>query len=105
MGNKITCATCANEQNKICIVKKDSVALNKRRNCDEYILEPDKVKVKQILKTTRLSYREKEAIRRRYRKELKRAKALANTPQNANHPLTGDLSRFTSTARRDRGSE
>lgn len=99
MNNKITCATCANEQNKKCITKKTSIALNKRRNCDKYVLEPLKVKAKQILKTTRLSYREKEALRRQYKKDLKEAKAAAK--QGSSHPLTGDLSRFTSTAGSD----
>lgn len=105
MSNKITCATCVNEQDKRCVVKKDNVALNKRRNCDKYVLEPLKVKAKQILKTTRLSYREKEALRQRYKKELKEVKAAAKqgyNQQNAKHPLTGDLSKFTSTAGRDR---
>jgi hypothetical protein len=106
-GNKVVCATCANEENKKCLVKKSSVALNKRRRCDHYVLESSKVKAKQILKTVRMGHKEKEALRREYKEQLRQAKALANQQQmsrNTQHPLTGDLSRFTSTAGKDRGS-
>lgn len=107
MEKKITCGVCKNEIKRFCSVKKSPVALNKRRHCDKFILEPTKVKAKQILKTVRLSYKEKEELRRHYREELKRQKQLAkmraNTPNSpppvdSLHPLTGDLSRFTSTA-------
>lgn len=97
---KITCATCANEKDKICKVKKIGVAVNKRRNCDKYELEPTKVKEKQILKTIKMGYAEKEALRKQYKEELRRIKEQAKSgiPVDSAHPLTGDLSRFTSTA-------
>ena len=99
-GAKITCATCRCEVNKKCNAKKGrpSVALNKRRRCDKYILEATKVKAKQILKTVQMGHKEKEALRREYKDQLKQFKDAAkqgNTSQS--HPLTGDLSRFTST--------
>ena len=99
-GAKITCATCRCEVNKKCNAKKGrpSVALNKRRRCDKYILEATKVKAKQILKTIQVGYQEKEALRREYKDQLKQFKDAAkqgNTSQS--HPLTGDLGRFTST--------
>jgi len=57
MSEKVTCAICQNEINRKCVVKKNNaIALNKRRHCDKFILEPNKVKnaidkiVKQILK-------------------------------------------------------
>ena len=93
---KITCGTCANEQDKKCLVKKSSVSINKRRNCNEYVLETFKVKEKQIIKSIKLGYREREALRLEYKKQLKLAKQ-ATAPMDAKHPLTGDLSRFTST--------
>jgi len=105
MTKKITCATCANEENKRCLVKKVSVALNKKRHCDKYILEPSKVKTKQILKTIKMSYAEREALRREYKsqiKQLKRAMKQNLPVQDVKHPLTGDLSRFKSTAGSDR---
>ena len=104
-GAKVTCATCANEEGKKCLIKKSSVSLNKGRRCDKYILEPSKVKAKQIIKSVKMGYKEKEVLRREYKEQLKQFKAqakqhgLSNSPK---HPLTGDLSRFTSTAGGDR---
>ena len=67
---------------------------------DQFILEPHKVKEKQILKTVRMGYKEKEALRREYKEQLKQFKAQAKQHglTNSKHPLTGDLSRFISTA-------
>ena len=112
-GAKVSCATCANEYKRKCNAKKGrpSVSINKRRRCDKYVLEPAKVKEKQILKTVKMGYKEKEVLRKEYKEQLKAFKAqakqrgLTNTPQlagNTKHPLTGDLSRFTSTAGGDR---
>lgn len=97
MSDRITCSICKNENGGFCKVKKNvRVALNKRRNCNLFILEPSKVKEKQILKTVKLSYSEKEALRKHYKEELRMVKNALKDPSNP-HPLTGDLSRFTST--------
>jgi hypothetical protein len=106
-GAKITCATCAGEFKGKCNAKKGrpSVALNKRRRCDKYILEAIKVKAKQILKTVQMGYKDKEALRREYKDQLKQFRNAAKQGNtSASHPLTGDLSRFTSTARGERGA-
>lgn len=104
--SKITCATCMNEDGGLCSVKRyNRVAVNKRRNCDKYVLDTSKVKEKHVLKTTRLSYAEKEALRKyykdqlkQYKKQMKQQKLVSSDPK---HPLTGDLSRFRSTAKED----
>jgi hypothetical protein len=111
MDKKIVCAVCKNEENKKCTVKKVSVAINKRRHCDKFVLEPTKVKEKQILKTIRLPYQDKEALRQHYKKELKKynqsvkdgtvSKQHNTTTTN---PTTGDLSRFMSTAGDKKGN-
>ena len=106
---KITCATCRCEVNRKCNAKKGrpSVAINKRRRCDKYILEASKVKEKHILKSVRVGYREKEALRREYKRQLKQFRSDAKHGgklQENRHPITGDLNRFTSTAGKDRGS-
>ena len=104
-GSKVTCATCANEENRKCLVKKNTVALNKRRRCDIFVLEPTKVKAKQILKTVKMGYKEKEALKKEYKEQISRLKEeakMGRQPRNMAHPLTGDLSRFTSTAGKDR---
>ena len=102
-GEKITCATCRNEENKSCVIKKSRVAVNKRRHCDKYVLEATKVKARQILKSVPMGYKEKEALRREYKEQLKQFKVAAGQG-NTSHPLTGDLSRFTSTAGADNPS-
>ena len=105
-GEKVVCAVCVNEENRKCVVKKNAtIALNKRRRCDKFVLEPTKVKEKQILKTVPMGFKEKEALRKEYKEQLKQFKAQAKRdaqPRNMQHPLTGDLSRFTSTAGKDR---
>jgi hypothetical protein len=97
MGSKVTCGTCRNEENRKCVVKKSKVAVNKRRHCGKYIFEATKVKAKQILKTIKMGHQEKEALRKEYKEQLKLAKAAIKNPGTTAHPLTGDLSRFTST--------
>jgi predicted DNA-binding protein (UPF0251 family) len=104
-GQRVVCATCVNEDNRKCTIKKSTVSLNKRRRCDKYALEPTKVKERQILKTVKMGYKEKEALRREYKEQLKEFKAAARQgtePRNMKNPLTGDLSRFISTAGKDR---
>jgi hypothetical protein len=99
---KIVCATCGREENGFCTLKRSSVAKNKRRRCDSYILDQNKVTDKQVIKTLRLPYVEQQRVKA----ELKKLRAIekANKGRNvqqsvdALHPLTGDLSRFTSTA-------
>lgn len=99
---RVTCATCANENEKKCAVKKNiSISLNKRRNCPKYVLETSKVKEKQIIKSVKLGYEEREAMRAEYKRQLKIAKQQAAQGQptaDPAHPMTGDLSRFTSNA-------
>jgi len=105
MDKKIVCSVCKNEENKFCTVKKSSVSINKRRHCDKFILEPIKVKEKQILKTIKLPYKDKEILRQHYKKELKKYnQSVRDGTMNkqyqttTSHPSTGDLSRFVSTA-------
>lgn len=106
-GAKVVCAVCANEDDRKCLVKKSRVSVNKRRRCVQFILEPSKVKAKQIIKTVKMGHKETEALRKEYKEQLKQFKAQAKqrgltnkTPMagDSKHPLTGDLSRFISTA-------
>jgi hypothetical protein len=100
---KITCATCASEFKRKCNAKKGrpSVSINKRRRCDKYIMEASKVKERHIIKSIPMGYKQREAMRAEYKLQAKEAKLAAKegrAPQNISHPVTGDLSRFTSTA-------
>ena len=115
-GDKVRCAVCKHQAKSFCLVKKCKVALNKRRKCNKFHIDPSRVKLKQelptrrephpsVLKDMRKEYKKAmklEAARQeaaKYAEEHKYADALRMT--NDKHPLTGDLSRFTTTARKD----
>lgn len=72
---RVKCIVCKNEVNGKCKVKNVSVHLNKDRVCDSYEYDDTKVKVKKTNNTSK--------------------KTIATK-----HPLTGDLSRFKTTASR-----
>ena len=110
---KVRCATCKAYYNKFCTVKRVTVSPNKKRICDKYQHDQSKVKLVQPLPTTRISYREKERLRKERKENLKKLKAQLKLQKqhedkveesriykpsgNEKYPLTGDLSRFTTT--------
>lgn len=108
--SKVKCKVCANEVSGICTIKKVGVSTNKPRICEAYTYDEHKVKVKQDIPITRFGYKEQQEYKRRVKAELKAAsKRAANKlqtdqkftttlPADSKHPLTGDLSRFTTTA-------
>jgi hypothetical protein len=111
---KVTCSICKNEDHKMCKVKKIGVHINKRRDCDKFVFEEDKVKAEHIIQTIKVPYAEREELKRRYKEELKQHREMEKTMKDAgaldgttlytrdtSHPLTGDLSRFTSTAAKE----
>jgi hypothetical protein len=130
--SKVKCAVCANEISGICSIKKIGVKINKPRICEAYIYAESKMKAKQDVPTIRVGYEEQQEAKRRYKEELKALKALAkqevenktakslglmendkfmsagDDPKlliprtNMKHPLTGDLSRFTTTVNKDK---
>ena len=116
---KVRCNLCSNEVSGVCKVKKSSVRTNKPRNCKDYIYDESKLKVRTDVPTIKLGYRQQEENRRRMKEELKRlkeelkkgpAQGTANDlglvqngssiilPGDTKHPVTGDLSRFITTA-------
>ena len=116
---KIRCNVCSNEKGGFCTIKKIKVHANKSRKCDDYIYDSSKLKVKQKIPSVRLSYIEEQNDRRRTKEHLRELKRAANikpgqkTAYNlglvnsggggvaVKYPLTGDLSRFTTTASKD----
>ena len=74
MDKKITCSICENEEKNYCTVKKATIAPNKRRRCDKFAFAPMKVKPKQALKTVRMSWQEKEYLRKQYKEEREEKK-------------------------------
>jgi hypothetical protein len=107
--SKVTCSICKNEEGKICRAKKIGVHINKRRDCNKFILAEDKVGPVHLVKTIKMPYAEKEEMKRRYKEELKHRREIEKNTKEAGldpasinmHPLTGDLSRFTSTAAKE----
>lgn len=126
---KVKCKVCANEVSAFCNIKKIGVSVNKPRICEAYTYSESKLKAKEEIPTIRLGYAEQQASKRRMKAELKRIKeelkkgpaqgtardlgliqpsessiimpgdSRFSIPRDTKHPLTGDLSRFTTTAK------
>jgi hypothetical protein len=118
---RIKCNDCKNQINSFCKVKKSKVAINKSRVCGAYIFDETKVKIKHEIPTTFRSdwfHKKKELkklLKQQEAEERKRQEALVKqsvtqppnylrTPGTGDpkHLLTGDLSRFVSTAVREK---
>lgn len=125
---KVRCNVCDNEDGGTCLVKKAHINVNKSRKCEAYIFAEAKVKVRKDIEITRVGYRQQQENKRRMKAELKRIKEeLKKGPRqgtaqdlglvqyspsivmpgdigytipnkDSKHPLTGDLSRFITTA-------
>ena len=111
---KIRCAHCGNQINGFCSVKKATVSLNKKRICDKYKYDETKVKERHEIPSVMRSewYWKREELKRlrkeqkEYEEQQARLKEISPAPVfmgSANsgdpkYPLTGDLSRFISTA-------
>lgn len=127
--SKVKCKVCANECGGVCSVKNMGIKPNKRRVCTAFVYDQAKVKQKTEIPITRITYREQQEAKRRFKAEIKEMKRLAKEgpkqgtasnlglieksesaiikPGDPNfsmpnrdlkYPLTGDLSRFTTTA-------
>jgi len=107
---KVTCGTCVYEEKGICVIKKTKTKPNKRRTCDKHCTDTKKIKFTQEIPTTRRPewFWDREE-RRRLRKEFLENLSKSMTenakkevtiaaPKDPKHPLTGDLSRFHTTA-------
>lgn len=120
---KVRCAECKAQYNKFCTIKKVTVSLNKDRFCNSFTHDQAKVKIKQVLPTTRIGFTEQEKLRKQRKEDLKKLREHmkreglfndnVNVPKpkeelpaesriykpygDEKYPLTGDLSRFTTT--------
>lgn len=118
--NMIQCGACKHEDNKNCVLKNIKVKPHKKKRCKDFELDETRGEVKHPLPITRVSCGEVEERRRQSKENLKKLKEQirqqeeAKKPQNkyinpdrlvsygtgtgnSKHPLTGDLSRFTTT--------
>ena len=112
MGNKVICQSCLNQTNGFCSFKKSKVKLKKKRVCDKFKLDSSKVKTKTEIPTTKRPdwFWDREQRRKLYKEELRKLQErierdeiqTVNPVRDAKHPLTGDLSRFTTTATKEK---
>jgi len=110
---KVRCGVCSNEKVGFCSIKKTRIKPNKSRKCTAYVYDESKVKTRQSIPSIKFGYnehREQKQLMKEERNALKVAKkqlsldstfdeqSAADFAGNQKHPLTGDLSRFTTTA-------
>lgn len=117
VGKKVRCSVCEAYYNKFCTTKRVMVSANKKRSCDKFVYDKNKVKNNVPIPTTRVTFAEKEALRDEHKEELKELKKRieensgkmsirpAFNSNNIKHPITGDLSRFTTTGSKDEADE
>ncbi len=118
VGEKVSCAVCTAQYNRFCTIKRVTVSLNKKRHCDKYTFDESKIKDGVPILTKRITFKEKEAMRNNRKEELRTLKAQLKEQEgledgtikesriykphgNERYPLTGDLSRFTTTGSGD----
>ncbi len=120
---RVRCVECKAQYNKFCTIKRVTVSLNKDRLCNVFKHDQAKVKIKKVLPTVRIGFEEQEKLRKQRKENLKKLKehlkreGKLNTGVNVpklkeevppesriykpygdeKYPLTGDLSRFTTT--------
>lgn len=118
MGNKVVCLVCLHQTDGFCALKKSKVKPNKRRICDKFRQDMSKVRIKVKVPTTKRPdwFWSREERRKLRKEELKRLQKqferkevredketqMVNAIRDAKHPLTGDLSRFKSTASKEK---
>lgn len=95
---KVRCATCSNVKTNTCAIKKVGVKVNKPRLCEQFSFDISKVKEHRTIESIKFGYAEQQEAKRLRREEKRRQEALNSVPVSTAHPLTGDLSRFTTTA-------
>lgn len=124
--SKVKCEVCSRQTGGFCGFKKTKIKLTKKRTCDKFLYEAEKEKEKHYIEVTRRPewYWEKDKARKAMRKEIKRMQKEAVEqkleeekikkkvvtdgdiqmikPRDKKHPLTGDLSRFKTTASDDK---
>ena len=104
-GKKIKCLWCVKLVNSVCSVKKIKMKVRKPRRCKTFVPNSDAI-TREInrgkgIKTARLSREayltKKERKEERERRQALLENAIKSSSSHSEHPLTGDLSRFTTT--------
>jgi len=129
--SKVKCGVCSNEVSGICKIKKIGVKANKPRTCEAYLYDSTKLRPRKETNVISFGYKAQQEAKKKRKAELKELKESLkrdNTaskttkpdyglvrqtlPKDSNfkmpsgdskHPLTGDLSRFMTTANKKEG--
>ena len=89
---KVKCVVCEHEDDSFCNIKKCKIKVNKSRTCNAFEFTPEKVRIKRAIPITRISAAD--AVK----SVPKRRREGTSSSTTSQHPLTGDLSRYTTTA-------
>ena len=106
-GKKIKCLWCAELVNSVCSVKKIKMKVRKPRRCKTFVPDSDAItreinrgKGIETIKLSPLAYMTKKERKEFLAKQQEMLEQAASV-QATSHPLTGDLSRFSTTAEND----
>lgn len=124
MGRKVICSVCINQTEGFCSFKKTKIKLKKKRLCDKFKQDMSKIRIRRPIDTVRRPdwFWDREERKKEYKRQLKEFKELQarkeqqdkkiivddrniqviNPVKDVKHPLTGDLSRFSSTASKNK---
>lgn len=107
---RVKCRVCVNETDEYCSIKRCKTKSNKSRVCESFIMEEAKIGISIKPKCTKRpdDYWNRKELKKAHKKQIiealeKQKQAVVSPPSyldvvNNKHPLTGDLSRFTSSA-------
>lgn len=111
---KVKCAICKNYEGGKCIEKDEAVKPNKPRKCELFLIDESRIKEKTPIPTMRGVAKEiwpekKKEIKAQMKRAVEEAerdksnledkrKYMGPRTDHEKHPLTGDLSRFSTTA-------
>lgn len=107
--SRVICAICHFEIDKKCIKKNMTVKLNKRRTCDMYEEDENKLRIINARKSDLPSsarpgwfWNRKEYVKEKKKQAAKEQMKKRIFSGDSEHPLTGNLDRFKSTVSKGR---
>ena len=97
---RIRCSICAHEEEGRCAEKKVKVSINKSRRCAQFIMAPEKIKVKKKAKGTYIPFhmRDKNAYKQNLKKRAEQVKEQSLQQKLDVLKSPDVLSRFRSSA-------
>lgn len=109
--HKVRCRVCSHERQEYCPIKKTKVRTNKARTCKSFVHDVGKIRIKQELKAElrpdwyhdrrgaiNKMKKQQKMLEEQRKKEMFDATSYIPSMGTDSHPVTGDLSRFTTTA-------